>query len=342
MAQFLALLYLLKRLMSKELRSFSSLGLNNLLFCVLFLMSGSANVGRPKDAFWSTLFFQLIFLAPLLVTFSVDTQHRLPVQRVASWPLTNTKRLWLSSISFVLNPLFLVLFAGFLLWMGFAIALVFVLLGLVVHVAVFATGRLTFRPRKPGLWGRSVRRGGIAQEMWQELTGTLDLWAAFLIALSGTLYRLVGRSPEPEAFPILALFVGIAMSTVAQRMFSLDEGRSLLRYRLLPISGWKLLLMQDAAFLIPLLVMVTLLSFRTGLTFGLAAITLGRYPSLRQRVNQRRWRFVGGDPRFGVAQVLVGGTAGIAAARVGWSVVAIAFLFYAGSVLWGHLVWERS
>lgn len=170
MAQVLALLFLLKRLMSKELSSFSSVGLNNFLFCILFLMSGST---RPKDAFWSTLLFQLILLTPMFVTFSVATQHRLPVQRVASWPLTNIQRLSLSSISFVLNPLFIALFGGFLLWMGFAVALVFVLLGLVVHVAVFAIGRLSFRWRKLGLWGK-YRRGEIARGMYQELTHTLD------------------------------------------------------------------------------------------------------------------------------------------------------------------------
>jgi len=162
-----------------------------------------------------------------------------------------------------------------------------------------------------------LKVGGIAQEMWRGLQGTLDFWAALLIAVTGTLYRLFGRAPEPEAFPILSLFVGIAMSTIAQRMLRLDEGRALLRYRLLPIAGWKLLVTLDMTFLIPLAVMVSLLNLRTGVAFGLIAIAVGRYPSLRQRANQRRWRFVGGDPRFGVAQVLLGGLAGIGAARRG-------------------------
>jgi ABC-type uncharacterized transport system YnjBCD ATPase subunit len=71
-------------------------------------------------------------------------------------------------------------------------------------------------------------------------------------------YRLFGRAPEPTAFPVLSLVVGIAMSTVAQRMQRLDEGRALLRYRLLPIAGW--MVTQDMTFLIPLAVMVSLLS----------------------------------------------------------------------------------
>jgi len=136
--------------------------------------------------------------------------------------------------------------------------------------------------------------------------------------------------------------VGIAMSTVAQRMLRLDEGRALLRYRLLPLAGWKLLVTQDMAFLIPLTVMVSLLSLRTGVAFGLVAIAVGRYPSLRQRANQRRWRFVGGDPRFGAAQIVLGVLAGIGAARTGFWVLAVAFAFYVASVFWGEMLWKRS
>lgn len=345
MAQILALLSLLKELMSKELSSFSSVRFNNFLFSILFIMSAGFESGQPKAAFWSTLFFQLILIAPLLVTFSIDTQHRLPAERLATWPLTRTQRLLLSSVSFALNPLFIVLFFGYLFWMGLAAGFFFVLLALIVHTTVYAVSLLPFKLRMPASLGISrafLKVGGIAQEMWRELQGTLDFWAALLIAVTGTFYRLFGRAPEPKAFPMLSLFVGIAMSTVAQRMLRLDEGRALLRYRLLPIAGWKLLVTQDMTFLIPLAVMVSLLSLRTGVAFGLVAIAVGRYPSLRQRANQRRWRFVGGDPRFGVAQILLGGIAGIGAARMGLWALAIAFAVYVVSVFWGELLWKRS
>ena len=74
----------------------------------------------------------------------------------------------------------------------------------------------------------------------------------------------------------------------------------------------------------------------------LVAIAVGRYPSLTQRANQRRWRFVGGDPRFGIAQVLLGGIAGIEAARTGLWVLAVAFALYVVSIFWGELLWKRS
>jgi hypothetical protein len=244
----------------------------------------------------------------------------------------------------VLNPLFIVLFFGYLFWMGLAAGLFFVLLAFIVHVMVYAIGRLPFELRTPASLSISrtpLKLGGIAKETWRGLQGTLDFWAALLIAVIGTFYRLFGRPPEPEALPILSLFVGIAMSTIGQRMLRLDEGRALLRYRLLPIAGWKLLVTQDMTFLIPLAGMVSFLSLRTGIAFGLVAIAVGRYPSLRQRANQRRWRFVGGDPRFGVAQVLLGGFAGIGAARTGLWVLAVAFALYVVSIFWGELLWRR-
>ena len=147
MAQILALLFLLRKLMLKELGSFSSVRFNNFLFSILFTMSAGLESRAPKTAFWSTLFFQIVLVAPLLVTFSVDTQHRLPSERVATWPLTRTQKLLLSSVSFALNPLFIVLFLGYLFWMGLAAGLFFVLLALIVHTTVYAVSRLPFKLR---------------------------------------------------------------------------------------------------------------------------------------------------------------------------------------------------
>ena len=342
MAQILALLSLLKKLSAREMSSFSSVGLNNLLFCMVFILSASR---RSQDAFWSTLLFQLVLLAPLLVTFSVDTQNRLPAQRVATWPLTRAQLFVFSAVSFALNPLFLVLLFGFLLWMGFAVALFFVLVAFFVHLLVYVCSRLPLRskvaissilPRLP------IKVGGIAQETWRELLETLDFWTALLIAALGTLYRGFGHAPEPEAFPILSLMVATAMSTIAQRMLSLDEGRALLRYRLLPLSGWKVLATQDMAFLTIVAVLVSPLNLRAGCTFCVTSLAIGRYPSLTQKVNQRRWRFVGGDFRFGIAQLLISGAAGLGAVRSGLWIPLIAVALYAGSLFWGELLWKRS
>lgn len=345
MARVVALLSLLKKVMLKELNSFSSVRFNNFLLCVLFIMSASVQQRRFREAFWETSLFQLLILTPILITSSIDTLHRLPRQRVTLWPLTDTQRLLLTSVSFVFNPIFVVLFVGYLFWMGFATAFCFVLVGLLIHVATYAAIRL---PSLDGRFSRGwlptlpFKYDGIVRVTVSEITGTLDFWAALLLAASGTAYRLFGRSPDQEAFPMLSILVAIAMSTIAQRMLSLDEGRAVLRYRLLPIGGWKLLVVQDAVFLLLVCIMVLPLSLQAGLAFSFVAIAIGRYPSLKQQKGQRRWRFVGGDPRFGVVQVLLGGLAAIGAARIGLSILAYAFILYLGSVLLGEALWKQS
>jgi hypothetical protein len=330
--------------MLKELSSFSSVRFNNFLFCVLFIMSASVQQRRFQEAFWETSLFQLFLLTPILITSSIDAQHRLPRPRVKLWPLTEIQRLLLTSVSFVFNPFFVVLFLGYLFWMGFATAFCFVLLGVLIHVATYATARLSW---PVGLFNGGwlpilpLKYDGIVRVTVSEVTSTLDFWTAILIAASGTIYRLFGHSPEQEAFPILSLLVAIAMSTIAQRMLSMDEGRAILRYRLLPIAGWKLLVVQDTVFLLLVGIMVLPLNLQVGLAFTFVAITFGRYPSLKQQARQHRWRFIGGDPRFGVAQVLLGGVAGIGAARIGPSFLAYAFILYLGSVFLGHRLWKR-
>jgi len=134
----------------------------------------------------------------------------------------------------------------------------------------------------------------------------------------------------------------VAMSTVAQRLMSLEEGTSRLRYRLLPLAGWRLLVAQDAAYVVLVGVLVLPLDVRAGVAFALAAVAIGRYPSVMQAVGQRRWRFTAGDLRFGAAQVVLGGGIGMGAARVGWPFVVGAVGLYVGSVVYGSWLWRRG
>ena len=175
----------------------------------------------------------------------------------------------------------------------------------------------------------------------REVMGTLDFWAALLLAASGAAYRFFDRAPEEDAFPVMAMFVVVAMSTVTQRMLSLDDGRSALRYKLWPVGGWKLLLTQDAVFVLLVSALVAPLSLRVGVSGSLVMIALGRFPSLRQKVKQRRGRFVSGDPRYGLLQVVAGAAAGIGAARVGVVVLAIALGGYGVSLALGARWWKR-
>ena len=151
-----------------------------------------------------------------LVTFSVDTQHRLPPERVATWPLTRSQRLLLSSVSFALNPLFIVLFLWLPVLDGLSRSYIFCSTGTDCPCDGFTSLAVSRFRKLPNTWARlglssaPLKVGGIAQEMWQGLHGTLDFWVALLIAVIESLYRLFGRAPKPEAFPMLSLLVGIA------------------------------------------------------------------------------------------------------------------------------------
>jgi hypothetical protein len=341
LALLIVLFRLLKKLMSKELASLRSTGFNNFLFIPLVIMAGTHH---RQDAFWSTFLFQLVLIVPLLVACSIDTQHRLPSHRIADWPLTSSQTFLFSIVSFCISPLFLLLLFVMLLWMGVAVAIVFLCLGFTVHLFVYLAARAQAsfnRPLRLPIPRPPSKFGGIAQQLWRDLTETLDFWAALLVAIAASAYRVFGQSPNPDAFPILAVIVAITISTVAQRMFSLDDGRASLRLRLLPIAGWKLLLTQDAAFLLVLALLVSPLNLRAGCTCGLVSIAIGRYPSLTQKANQRRGRFVAGDLRFGVIQIILGGIAGIGAVRLGaWPSLA-ALACYVASLLMGSVLWNR-
>src|SRR5258705_8512794 len=62
-----------------------------------------------------------------------------------------------------------------------------------------------------------------------------------------------------------------------------------------------------------LLLPVLPLDASVGLTFGLAAVAIGRYPSMVLRLRTQPWRFTGGDVRFGTVQMVLG--AGLAFAE---------------------------
>ena len=75
------------------------------------------------------------------------------------------------------------------------------------------------------------------------------------------------------------------------------------------------------------------------MAFGLAALAIGRYPSMKVHLPQRRWRFSSGRVLFGVLQGLVGATLGFHAAGGG---LAIALAMYAAALYLGGRAWDRQ
>ncbi len=341
MAPIIAVVRLLARLTKREVKSLSSLGLNNLFFCVVFLVAG----GTAQQGFASTLLFQFVLLVPLFFALAADSLDRIPAVRESLWPLGAWERFALRLAGMAMNPAFWLLGGVAALWGGIAAGLCYFLVAVLVQVVVFAGASLRrgfslrpmrFMPRAPG------RLGGIVQLSARQILSTLDFYAALLLALLGAGYRWFAKAPEQEAFPILAMLVAIALSTVAQRMFGLETPGSMARYRLMPLAGWKLLLAKDAAYLAIAAVLVAPLGLRAGMACSFVALACGRSPSLRQRVAQKAWRFTGGDARFGITQVIAGGMAGLASTRLGGWVVVGAALLWVGSLYQGQRWWAEG
>jgi hypothetical protein len=185
--------------------------------------------------------------------------------------------------------------------------------------------------------------GGFLRKDIRQLLGTFDFYIACLLAAVGIGYRVFSRAPDPAAVPVLALLVVLALSTYAQCLFGLDGAWGVMRYRLMPLRGWRILLLKDAAWLLVLAVLVAGLSPLTGLTAGFAALAVGHHASVLRPRRQQRWRFTSGILLpVGLVQVIALFAAGTAVERVSAWYLAGSIACWALSVaLYGYL-WDRG
>jgi Zn-dependent protease len=139
-----------------------------------------------------------------------------------------------------------------------------------------------------------------------------------------------------------AFLIGIALSTRAQSPFGLDGGSGLTRLRLLPMRGWQILLWKDAAYLGVQLLLTAGLNPASGVAFGLAAIAFGRYPAIRIRLPQQRWRFATGRVWHGVLQGVAGAMLGLNAASAPVPALAAAAVAYLISLYWAARAWDQT
>jgi hypothetical protein len=298
--------------MRRDLGTFGSIKVNNFFLFVALLVYGAAVSGvAPVSAYPFLLLLGLLLLFPL----SGDPFAKIPPARLGIWPLSRRQRSGLRIATLVFSPI---------LWMAallspklrsasLCLAVPLVLqsgwkqLGKIADVSVAARG--------PVLLRNNLR----------QMLSVLDTWLAAVIALAGFGYRLLSDRPDPAAFRILAMLVALALSTYAQCLFSLDSASGATRYHLLPIRGWRILLAKDAAFLGILLILTLPLHAPAGMTFGLCALAVGRYPALTARVSAQRWRFTSGRIFFGVLQIVLGAAAAFSIA-LSWPFVAAGYL----------------
>jgi hypothetical protein len=340
-ARLLSVLRLLALLTKRDLKGIASVGLNNLVFCAVFLVQGSV----PQRIFLALLPVQILLLVPLLFAMSADALSRIPRERMSLWPLSGMQRFGIGTASLALSPAFWLFSTAIFLMGGLTWGLCFLMLAVGIQVLVwFAFLLLRGQPQKVMGWVPRFpgQLGGIVQVELRHILTTLDFYAALMLCITGSCYRFFANVPQVEAYPILALLIGVSLSTYAQRTFALDGAGGRVRYRLLPLRGWQLLAAKDAAYLLVGGLLVLPLGLLPGMTFHFLALAVGRYPALRLGVPQRAWRFMSGDVRFGVVQILLGVIAGLGCARVSSLFLVAAVGVYAVSVSVGGRWWEAS
>jgi hypothetical protein len=304
---------------AKSIASFSS---NNFFIVgAAFLLLGDPGAFVSLNA---------VVMAILFFPLSTDPLRKIPAIRLALWPLTRRDRWILRMISPWLNPIAWLL-AALALWKGVAISLWAAIAGLFVIAFVMPSlpsgsqkGIWRLMPQFPGPLNQLVRKD------LRQILSSLDFYCALSWAAVAAIVRVTGKLP-PEARVPMSMVVIFALSTIALNSFGLDGDAGMNRYRLLPVSGWKILLAKDAAFLLIAVLLTLPLSPMAGLSAALTALAIGHYDSVTLRHQETRWRFRTsesfGRSIFQVILLIMAGTGGPIA-------LALATVCYAGSTWW--------
>jgi hypothetical protein len=343
MAAFVAIMGALTQAVRRGFASYRSLKVNNFILFIGLLVYAAIESGvEPKSAEFLMLLFGIVLLFPL----SSDPLHRIPPDRLALWPLTKRQRVALRMASLGLSPV---------LWLTVLLSLAMkqVKLGLLLiaaailiqSVAVMGrqaasrTPRLNlFRyvPQIPG------PLGGLIRASTRELFSVLDVYVAMVLSIGGAAYLHLSAHPDPHASPVIAILVGLTLSTYAQCLFGLNLASSgMTRYRLLPLRGWQILLAKGVPFLCVLTLLAWPISPAVGLTFGMTALAVGHHPSVMIEAPQYRWRFSGSRLFPGVVQAILGIVLAFAAAQRGVAFLAVSIALYAMSLGLYGWIWER-
>ena len=347
MPALFAILRALRRAVARDLAAIGSIKVNNLFLFVALLAYGALNTGQPpKSAYPFFLLLGFLLLFPL----SSDPLAVIPASRLSLWPLSPAQRIGLRLASLLLSP---IPWIGALILLRTArlpLALAFCALAVAIQLAMALARRASRRnihfsllrdiPQFPG------PLGGLIRKNLRQMLSLLDPYAALALAVGGIAYRFLAPHPDPAAPAIVSLLIALTLSTYAQSLFGLElasAGSGMTRYRLLPLSGWQILLAKDAAFLALLLILVFGLDPGPGLTFGLAALALGHHSSVLLDIPQQRWRFTGGRLLpVGAIQALGGMALGFLEHQQGLPVLLFATILYVISLAYYGHRWDRK
>ncbi len=288
------------------------------------------------------MFVAIVAGVVLFFPLSTDPLRRIPASRFQLWPLEPRERRLLRMLSPWLNPMTWIV-AGFALWRGVSLGL-----GALV-AALFLVG---FLSPKLGLSGRGRSwalplpfPGPLAELIRKDLRSlvrTLDFYCALIVGGAAAAYRIAGLLPADAYLPGTLLAM-LCISTCAQTLFGLDGRAGLTRYRLLPIPGWQILLAKDVAFILVSVAFTLALSPLAGFAAALAALAAARYPAIRERRAQLRWRLQSGTS-FGGALTQILAMVGAASAVHLYSPLLLApcLLAWGISLWWGGRELERA
>jgi hypothetical protein len=115
------------------------------------------------------------------------------------------------------------------------------------------------------------------------------------------------------------------------------------RYRLIPLSGARILLAKDLAWWLLALLLTWPFHLLACLCSSAAVLAIGHHTAVAEPVRQNRWRFAEGRlGTVGLLQMFAAMSSGVAVAQVG-VVVAIPFVAAYLASLWFYgRKWERS
>ncbi len=282
----------------------------------------------------AAVFLLGLVLLVLVFPLSADPLALIPRSRLQVWPLTVRDQRLLRTIGPLLNPMTWVVTAV-VLWRRMALSLSVLIAGL--FLVAFCTpswvrasghGRMlrwTLRfPRSLGLLVVKNLRG---------LVTTLDFYCALIPASAATAYRVAGLLPEDAGLPMTWVIL-LCLSTCSQTLFGLDGRGGVTRYQLIPLSGWKVVLAKDLAFLLLLLLMTAALSPVAGLAGGLIALATVRKAAIVENRAQVRWRLQVGTG-FGPAIVQMMSMVVVAA----WAASAGPLVLIPCVIVWVVSVW---
>ena len=319
----------------RDARTILSIAGQNLFLFVAFVEL------QPESA----AFFVLILAAVAVFPLSTDPLEKVPKDRWRLWPLSDRERVIIRAVSIAFSP---ITWIAALLWLyinwraGFEFLALVVSGKIVLYFIQYASARLPqvngwrWVPAPPGITGALMRLH------WREMLTTLDHYMALLLAGSTKLYQLSGKPLDPAALRIMSLVTAVAMSTSAQLLIGLD-GAGAERYRYLPIRGWQILWAKDLAFLALLALFIVPLDWISGLSAGIAALTVGHHRSMVQTTPQVRWRFTSGVLfPDGVVQMIALFAVGNSARTLGFAVIGPCLLCWLLSLLFFGRKWDRQ